>query len=63
MAQLSYREAVSAAIAQEMRLDNSIVFIGEDIAKAGGVFKTCKSHGNILVFILEYSSGARVSNT
>ena len=40
MAQLSYREAVSAAIAQEMRLDNSIVFIGEDIAKAGGVFKT-----------------------
>ena len=40
MAQLSYREAVSSAIAQEMRLDNSIVFIGEDIAKAGGVFKT-----------------------
>jgi pyruvate/2-oxoglutarate/acetoin dehydrogenase E1 component len=40
MAQLSYREAVSAAIAQEMRLDNSIVFIGEDIAAAGGVFKT-----------------------
>ncbi len=40
MAQLSYREAVSSAIAQEMRLDNSIVLIGEDIAKAGGVFKT-----------------------
>ena len=40
MAQLSYREAVSAAIAQEMRLDDSIVFIGEDIAAAGGVFKT-----------------------
>jgi pyruvate dehydrogenase E1 component beta subunit len=40
MAQLSYREAVSAAIAQEMRLDSSIVFIGEDIAAAGGVFKT-----------------------
>ena len=40
MAQLSYREAVSEAIAQEMRLDDSIVFIGEDIAAAGGVFKT-----------------------
>ncbi len=40
MAQLSYREAVSAAIAQEMRLDDSIVFLGEDIAAAGGVFKT-----------------------
>jgi len=40
LAQLSYREAVSAAIAQEMRLDDSIVFLGEDIAAAGGVFKT-----------------------
>ena len=40
MAQLSYREAVSAAIAQEMRRDESVVFIGEDIAAAGGVFKT-----------------------
>lgn len=40
MAQLSYREAVSAAIAQEMRRDKSVVFLGEDIAAAGGVFKT-----------------------
>ena len=40
MAQLSYREAVSAGIAQEMRRDDSVVFIGEDIAAAGGVFKT-----------------------
>lgn len=39
MAQLSYREAVAAAIAQEMRLDDRVVFLGEDIAKAGGVFK------------------------
>jgi pyruvate/2-oxoglutarate/acetoin dehydrogenase E1 component len=39
MAQLTYREAVGAAIAQEMRRDNSVVFIGEDIAAAGGVFK------------------------
>lgn len=40
MAQLSYREAVGAAIAQEMRRDDSVVFLGEDIAAAGGVFKT-----------------------
>jgi pyruvate/2-oxoglutarate/acetoin dehydrogenase E1 component len=40
MAQLSYREAVSAGIAQEMRRDDSVIFIGEDVAAAGGVFKT-----------------------
>lgn len=40
MAVLSYREAVSAAIAQEMRRDDTVVFLGEDIAAAGGVFKT-----------------------
>ncbi len=39
MAQLTYREAVIAAISQEMRLDPNVVFIGEDIAAAGGVFK------------------------
>ncbi len=40
MAQLSYREAVSAGIAQEMRRDETVVFLGEDVAAAGGVFKT-----------------------
>ena len=40
MAKLSYREAVTAAIAQEMRRDPSVVFIGEDVAAAGGVVKT-----------------------
>ena len=40
MAQLSYREAVKAGIAQEMRRDESVIFIGEDVAAAGGVFKT-----------------------
>ncbi len=40
MAQLSYREAVNAAIAQEMRRDKNVLFIGEDVAKPGGVFKT-----------------------
>ncbi|MBT5430417.1 MAG: alpha-ketoacid dehydrogenase subunit beta [Rhodospirillaceae bacterium] len=40
MAELTYREAVAEAIAQEMRRDDSVVFLGEDIAKAGGVFKS-----------------------
>ena len=40
MAQLSYRDAVSSAIAQEMRRDENVVLLGEDIAEAGGVFKT-----------------------
>jgi acetoin:2,6-dichlorophenolindophenol oxidoreductase subunit beta len=40
VAQLTYREAVSRGIAQEMRRDPTVVFLGEDIAGAGGVFKT-----------------------
>jgi len=39
MAELTYREAVARGIAQEMQRDNRVVFIGEDVAKAGGVFK------------------------
>ncbi|MDH3418038.1 MAG: alpha-ketoacid dehydrogenase subunit beta [Gammaproteobacteria bacterium] len=39
MAEMTYRDAVSAGIAQEMRRDDSVVFLGEDIAAAGGVFK------------------------
>ena len=40
MAQLTYREAVAAGIAQEMERDASVVVLGEDVAAAGGVFKT-----------------------
>ncbi len=40
MAELSYRDAVAYGIAQEMRRDPSLVMLGEDIAGAGGVFKT-----------------------
>lgn len=39
MAELSYREAVAAGIAQEMARDESVICLGEDIAAAGGVFK------------------------
>lgn len=39
MAELTYRGAVAAGIAQEMERDDTVVFLGEDIAAAGGVFK------------------------
>jgi pyruvate dehydrogenase E1 component beta subunit len=40
MADLTYRQAVGRGIAQEMARDPRVYFIGEDIAAAGGVFKT-----------------------
>src|SRR3974390_848182 len=39
MAELTYRDAVIRGIAQEMERDPDVVFIGEDVGKAGGVFK------------------------
>lgn len=40
MAELTYRGAVARGLAQEMDRDERVVLIGEDVAKAGGVFKT-----------------------
>ena len=56
MAQLTYRDAVKTAIAQEMRRDEKVVFLGEDIAAAGGVFKTTGG-------LLEEFGGLRVRDT
>ncbi len=39
MAELTYRQAVAVALAQEMERDDRVVLIGEDI-RPGGVFKT-----------------------
>jgi pyruvate/2-oxoglutarate/acetoin dehydrogenase E1 component len=39
MAQLTFREAIARGISQEMRRDESVVLLGEDVAAAGGVFK------------------------
>jgi pyruvate dehydrogenase E1 component beta subunit len=39
MAELTYRSAVARAIAQEMDRDLNVVFLGEDVGGAGGVFK------------------------
>ena len=40
MPETTYRQAVAMGIAQEMARDEAVVFIGEDIGAAGGVFKT-----------------------
>ncbi len=37
---MSYREAVNAAIDDALAADPAVVFLGEDIANEGGVFKT-----------------------
>jgi acetoin:2,6-dichlorophenolindophenol oxidoreductase subunit beta len=39
VAELTYREAIARGIAQEMCRDENVVFLGEDVAAAGGVFK------------------------
>jgi pyruvate dehydrogenase E1 component beta subunit len=56
MAELTYRDAVARGIAQEMSRDEDVVFLGEDIAKAGGVFKTT-------VGLLEQFGPLRVRDT
>ncbi len=56
MAELTYREAVAAGIAQEMERDERVVFLGEDVADAGGVFKAT-------VGLFERFGPRRVRNT
>jgi pyruvate/2-oxoglutarate/acetoin dehydrogenase E1 component len=38
--ELTYREAINAALADEMAFDGSVLLLGEDVANDGGVFKT-----------------------
>ncbi len=40
MAVMTFREAVAAGLAQEMERDPSVLLFGEDVAEAGGAFKT-----------------------
>jgi len=56
VAELTYREAVAAGIAQEMERDERVVFLGEDVALPGGVFKTT-------VGLLERFGAKRVRDT
>ena len=56
MAEITYRDAVIRGIAQEMKRDEDVVFLGEDVAKAGGVFKAT-------VGLYEKFGGLRVRDT
>jgi pyruvate/2-oxoglutarate/acetoin dehydrogenase E1 component len=40
MAEMSYRDAIARGIAQELARDPRVFFFGEDVAGAGGVFKS-----------------------
>lgn len=53
---MTYREAVTAALADEMRADDSVILFGEDVAAAGGVFKTTPG-------LLDEFGAARVRDT
>ena len=53
---MTYREAVAAALSDEMAADSSVVLLGEDVATDGGVFKTN-------VGLAEAFGTARVRNT
>ena len=37
--ELTYREAIAAAIGDELEADPDVVFFGEDVGAAGGTFK------------------------
>ncbi|MBK8023668.1 MAG: alpha-ketoacid dehydrogenase subunit beta [Chloroflexi bacterium] len=39
MPEMTYREAVAKALADELASDPDVIFFGEDVAEAGGVFK------------------------
>jgi len=56
MATLTYRNAVARGIAQEMARDERVLLIGEDVAEAGGVFKTTQG-------LLEQFGPERVRDT
>ncbi|HEY8285859.1 MAG TPA: transketolase C-terminal domain-containing protein [Chloroflexota bacterium] len=55
-AEMTYRDAIRAALAEELRADPTVVFLGEDIGGAGGSFKTSEG-------LLEEFGPARVIDT
>jgi pyruvate dehydrogenase E1 component beta subunit len=54
--QVTFKDAVKEALAEEMRADAAVVLIGEDIGAAGGVFLQTKG-------LFEEFGGARVIDT
>lgn len=56
MKHVMYREAIAAALAEEMRRDEKVFVMGEDVAIVGGVYKATKG-------LLEEFGPQRVRNT
>lgn len=56
MKKIMYREAISSAIAEEMRRDKRVLLMGEDVAVIGGVYKATSG-------LLEEFGPQRVRNT
>lgn len=56
MKKIMYREAISSALAEEMRRDEKVFVMGEDVAIIGGVYKATRG-------LLEEFGPARVRNT
>src|SRR3712207_6010477 len=56
MAQITYREAIRQAMAEELRRDERVLFMGEDIADMGG------SQGVSKGMLAEFGAG-RIRNT
>ena len=54
MSELEFRHAIRDALDEEIERDPSVVFFGEDVAEAGGVFMTTpglhEKHGQVRVF-------------
>ena len=56
MSTMMYREAIASALAEEMRRDEKVFVMGEDVAIVGGVFKATKG-------LLDEFGPKRVRNT
>ena len=56
MKRIMYREAIAAALAEEMRRDEKVFVMGEDVAITGGVYKATKG-------LLDEFGPQRVRNT
>ena len=56
MSTIMFREAIASALAEEMRRDEKVFVMGEDVAITGGVYKATKG-------LLAEFGPARVRNT
>jgi pyruvate dehydrogenase E1 component beta subunit len=56
MTEVTYKQAITRALADELESDESVILIGEDIGAAGGVFKATEG-------LFDRFGGARVRDT